>query len=103
MTTSVTFDSLPEAVRRWRPIHPGCTPETVTDPGARPCCFFDCPGLPEELQVICSDICLFDFAAEDGQVWCDQEICPEALRLKGNVETYRLWLKLIEAEAAQVD
>ncbi len=91
------FDMLPEVVRNFRPKCPGCTPRKVTEPGARPCSFYDCPGLPKELEVACN-ICVYDFAAEEGQVKCDHDQCETALRLKGNVETYRAWVRLIEEE-----
>lgn len=93
------FESLPDVVRSFRPVCPGCTPAKLTQPGARPCSFYDCPGLPKELEVVC-DTCLFDFAAQDGQVKCDHNTCEVAVRLKANVETYKRWIRLIEQEAA---
>lgn len=93
------FDALPATVRAFRPRCPGCTPATITEPGARPCSSYDCSGLPAELEVTC-DMCMYDFAADDGQVRCDHATCETALRLKNNVATYRLWVQLIEQEAA---
>ncbi len=90
---------LPATVRVFRPKCPGCTPLKVTQPGARPCSFYNCPGLPDELRVVC-DICVYDFATEDGQVRCDHSTCEMALRLQSNVTTYRKWLRLLESEAA---
>lgn len=98
MATSALSD-LPATVRNFRPRCPGCTPATVTRPGSRPCSFYDCPGLPAELRVVC-DICVYDFAAGDGQVKCDHRTCETAIRLRGNVVTYRRWLRLLESEAA---
>ncbi len=98
MAASAIAD-LPATVRRFRPKCPGCTPATVTQPGARPCSFYNCPGLPDELRVVC-DICVYDFAAGDGQVKCDHRTCETALRLRGNVTTYRRWLRLLESETA---
>ncbi len=102
----VTIDSagpkdfaLPPAVRDFRPQCPGCTPSSVTADAARPCSFYDCPGLPAELQVTCNT-CMYDFAVEDGQPTCDHSTCETALRLHGNVETYRKWVHLLELEAA---
>lgn len=89
---------LPETVRNFRPNCPGCTPATVTRPDARPCSFYDCPGLPEELRVVC-DICIYNFAAGDGQMKCDHRTCETAIRLRRNVTTYRKWLQLLEYEA----
>lgn len=98
MTVSAISD-LPATVRDFRPTCPGCTPAIVTQPDARPCSFYDCPRLPDELRVVC-DTCVYDFAAEEGQVKCDHRTCETALRLQGNVTTYRSWLRLLESEAA---
>ena len=65
-------NTLPSVVREFRPNCPGCTPMTVTDAERRPCSFYDCPGLSEELKVTC-DLCMFDFAAGSGQVESDPE------------------------------
>jgi hypothetical protein len=91
------FTTLPEAVRLFRPNCPGCTPATVTGPNARPCSFYDCAGLPTELEVTCN-LCMYDFAADDGQVKCDHATCETARRLKRNVTTYRAWVRLIQQE-----
>jgi len=92
--------ALPADVSEFRPNCPGCTPERLTGPGATPCSFYDCPGLPKNLEVTC-DMCMYDFAADDGQIRCDHDSCETARRLKANVETYRAWVALIEAEFAQ--
>ncbi|MFQ5558519.1 MAG: hypothetical protein ACE5GB_13565 [Acidimicrobiales bacterium] len=92
------FAALPRAVREFRPRCPGCTPGSVSAEGARPCSFYDCPGLPEGLRVTC-DTCMYDFAAGDGRVSCDHDTCETALRLKGNVETYRRWVEMLRSEA----
>lgn len=88
---------LPRAVLQFRPSCPGCTRDTVSSPGARPCSHYDCPGLPEELQVTCNT-CMYDFLADDGQVKCDHTTCETALRMQSNVPTYRTWLRLLKAE-----
>ena len=93
------YHSLPDDVRGFRPRCPGCTPNEVTAEGARPCSFYDCPGLPKQLEVTC-DICMFDFAAQDGQPKCDHNTCESALRLQKNVETYRTWIELLAEEEA---
>jgi hypothetical protein len=98
MSDSVDIASLPPVVRRFRPQCPGCTPARLSAEGARPCSHYDCPGLPAELRVTC-DLCLFDFAAGDGQVKCDHDTCPTALRLRANVPVYRAWVEMIVAEA----
>ena len=64
------IDSLPKNVRDFRPNCPGCTPAKLAEPSARPCSFYDCSGLPPELEVTC-DTCIYDFVADDGQVKCD--------------------------------
>jgi hypothetical protein len=97
--STTDYDSLPSAVREFRPRCPGCTPHNVTAEGARPCSFYDCPGLPKKLEVTC-DTCMFDFAARDGQPKCDHKTCETALRLQKNVETYRSWIELLAEEAA---
>ena len=93
----VDLEKLPQSVLQFRPRCPGCTPEKLREPGARPCSFYDCPGLPEELEVVCK-ICVYDFAADEGQIKCDHNTCETALRLKKNVPTYKAWLRLLEAE-----
>lgn len=91
--------ALPQAVRDFRPRCPGCTPAKATADGARPCSFYDCPGLPAELRVTC-DLCMYDFSVHDGQPKCDHSLCETALRLQANVETYRKWVQLLKDEAA---
>jgi len=93
------YSTLPRAVQEFRPGCPGCTPVVTTADDARPCSFYDCPGLPAELRVTC-DLCMYDFAAQDGQPSCDHSTCETALRLRGNVETYRKWIQLLKDEAA---
>ena len=92
---------LPKVVRDFRPNCPGCTPEKVTTPGGEPCSFYSCPGLPDQLKVTC-DLCMFDFANQNGQFKCDHTTCETAIRLKKNVATYRGWVQMIaeEMEAA---
>ncbi len=89
--TEVDFATLPAAVLAFRPTCPGCTPRQLVEPGAKPCSAYDCPGLPGELQVTCP-VCMYDFAADDGLVKCDHSTCEAAIRLRGNVPTYRKWL-----------
>ena len=92
------FEELPKSVRDFRPNCPNCTPAKLVEPGARPCSFYDCSGLPAELEVTC-DKCMYDFVADDGQVLCDHSTCATALRLSGNVETYRTWVRLVSTES----
>ncbi len=94
---TTAFAGLPPAVRDYRPQCPGCTPAKATDPEGRPCSFYDCPGLPEELEVTC-DLCMYDFAADDGQIKCDHATCPAAIRLRRNVPFYRLWVEMLREE-----
>lgn len=93
------FTLLPPHVRAFRPSCPGCTPAAVTDVNARPCSYYDCPGLPEELEVTC-DVCMYDFVAHDGQPACDHNSCETALRLQQHVPAYRAWLEHLTEEAA---
>lgn len=96
MTINAT--KLPRNVRDYRPRCPGCSPAVLTDMNVRPCSFYDCPGLPEELEVTC-DMCMYDFAAQDGQPTCDHSTCATALRLQEHVPIYRAWLELLADEA----
>lgn len=41
---------------------------------------------------------MYDFVNNTGQVKCDHLTCETALRLKGNVDTYRAWVELISQE-----
>ena len=98
MTKPVDIASLPPEVQGFRPLCPGCTPALLASPGARPCSHYDCPGLPEALHVTCN-ICMYDFAAGDGQVKCDHATCPTAIRLTANVPVYKAWVEMVVAEA----
>lgn len=98
--THMDYSALPQAVRDYRPHCPGCTPEKATAEGARPCSFYDCPGLPVELEVTCN-LCMYDFSAHDGQPTCDHDTCETARRLKANVETYRAWVQMLKDETAR--
>ena len=88
---------LPQSVRAFRPQCPGCAVQRAISEDAKPCSFYDCPGLPDELKVTC-ELCMFDFVANDGQVKCDHDTCETASRLKGNVKYYRAWIELLKAE-----
>jgi hypothetical protein len=94
----VDRSSLPTLVREFRPNCPGCSPDKLSIDETRPCSFYDCPGLPKELEVTCN-LCMYDFASGDGQPKCDHKTCETALRLQKNVPTYRLWLDLVRSEA----
>ena len=89
---------LPPSVHTFRPQCPGCTVQGAISEDAKPCSFYDCPGLPDELKVTC-DLCMFDFAANDGQVKCNHATCETARRLRANVKYYRAWVELLKAEA----
>ena len=93
------YSALPPAVRNFRPQCPGCTPEKATVDGARPCSFYDCPGLPAELEVTCNQ-CMYDFSVDDGQPTCDHNTCETARRLRANVSTYLTWVQMLKDEAA---
>lgn len=93
---SSDFTTLPDSVKAFRPSCPGCSPRVVSEEAAKPCSAYDCPGLPSELKVTC-DLCMYDFANEDGQIKCDHATCESARRLRGNVATYRAWLDYISS------
>lgn len=95
--TDLSFDELPADVLAFRPNCPGCTPQKVVGDETRPCSSYDCPGLPAGLKVTC-DVCMYDFAARDGQIKCDHATCETAARLRTNVETYEAWVRLIAQE-----
>ncbi len=97
---NVVATALPRAVHEFRPKCPGCTPDSVTEEYARPCSYYDCPGLPSQLKVTC-DTCMYDFAAGEGQIKCDHATCEIAAQLRANVATYRAWLELIQWERAR--
>ncbi len=46
-----------------------CNYDLMTGEGERGCHYYDCPNLPEELDVRCP-ICLFNFAIGDGNPDC---------------------------------
>ena len=85
---------LPPDVLAHRPRCPGCTPDALADEAARPCSYFDCPGLPSSLQVTC-ELCMYDFSVDDGQVKCDHDTCETAHRLRSNVAVYQAWRKMV--------
>jgi hypothetical protein len=89
--------SLPGEVRSFRPHCPSCSVDVVLRSSSRPCSFYDCPGLPSQLEVTCKT-CVFDFYIDEGTVRCDHDTCETARRLRANVPTYRAWLRLLEAE-----
>lgn len=91
---------LPDEVRDFRPRCPNCSPQVVLTDSSRPCSTYDCPGLPRQLEVTCR-ICVYDFSIDEGTVRCDHDTCDTALRLKGNVPTYRAWLRLLAEERDQ--
>lgn len=98
--TDNAYATLPPAVKDFRPRCPGCSPTKVTAAEARPCSFYACPGLPDELRVTC-DLCMYDFAARDGQMKCDHSTCEKALWLESHVLTYELWLDMLRSEMEQ--
>lgn len=93
------FAELPAAVQEFRPKCPGCTPAKVTTPDALPCSFYNCPGLPSELEVVCK-VCVYNFASDDGTDKCDHSTCETAIRLK-ETSPPTTWIHLLETEAAE--
>jgi hypothetical protein len=71
---------------------PFCEHDIATGEGERACHHYECPYLPEELDVRCPD-CLYNFFAEDGNPACgDPPDCEFALEVAPvRVATLRAW------------
>ncbi|MFP4635101.1 MAG: hypothetical protein ACLFRD_04495 [Nitriliruptoraceae bacterium] len=71
-----------------------CTYDFATGEGEKNCHYYECPYLPEELDVHCP-ICLFNFYTQDGNPACGdppdcefaREIAPQRVR------TLQRWLQ----------
>jgi hypothetical protein len=70
---------------------PGCGYDSATDEGERSCAWGDCPYLPEELDVFCSQ-CRFNFFTMAGNPPCaDPLACEYATAPMSHVENMRWW------------
>lgn len=53
----------------------GCTWNPFTDEGTRGCGWFECPRLPQNLEVHCP-YCFFNYVTWLGNPACDPATCP---------------------------
>lgn len=82
-------DDLVALPRKVRDFHacPDCDYDLVTGEGTRSCHYYECPYLPELLDVRCPT-CLYNFASGEGSPACGddpdcefaREVVPERLR-----------------------
>jgi hypothetical protein len=80
-------------VARWEGFSrcPGCAFDFATGEGERSCTWGECPHLPAELDVFCSQ-CRFDFVTMEGNPPCPEPLtCEYALAPMSHVENMRLW------------
>lgn len=64
---------LPPKVAAFEPCE-ACSYDLLTDTGVRSCHYYECPYLPEALDVWCPT-CRYDFATEDGNPACGETPC----------------------------
>ena len=74
---------------------PQCALDLATGEGERGCHYYECPYLPEELDVRCPT-CLYNFFTDDGNPEChDPPNCKFArLTAPERVQTLQSWLAL---------
>jgi hypothetical protein len=71
-----------------------CEYDFRTDEGERNCHYFECPNLPEELNIWCPT-CRYNFMVEDGNPACENLDCDFARNVApGRVRALREWLAL---------
>ena len=78
---------------RWKDFRtcPGCGFDLASGEGERSCHYFDCPYMPEELNVFC-DVCRFDFFTMEGNPSCaDPATCDYGAVARSHVENVRRW------------
>jgi hypothetical protein len=78
---------------RWENFRPcpGCGYDVATGEGERSCHHYDCPYLPEELDVFCPT-CRFDLATMEGNAPCDDPLrCEDAEQAREHVMNLRTW------------
>lgn len=70
----------------------GCSYDFLTDSGERSCHYYECPYLPEALDVWCPT-CRYDFATKDGNPECsDPPSCEFARKVAPQrVAALRSW------------
>ena len=85
---------LPPRVRAFHTCE-HCSFDFATDEGERNCHYYECPILPDELDVRCP-ICLYNFATGDGNPGCsDPPTCVFARKVApARVRALEAWMKL---------
>ena len=81
---------------RWEDFRkcPGCGYDLATGEGQRSCNYFDCPYLPDELNVFC-DYCRFDYLTMEGNPSCEEPaICEHGIQARANVANVLRWQKV---------
>ena len=81
---------------KWEGFRPcsGCGWDFATGEGQPGCHYYDCPYLPEELNVHCAS-CRFDFFTMEGNPPCDDPMtCPHGEEPRARVENVRRWREL---------
>jgi hypothetical protein len=70
-----------------------CSYDFLTDTGDRSCHYYECPYLPEAIDVWCPT-CHYNFATRDGNPECgDNPKCDFAVRVApGRVKALRDWV-----------
>ena len=79
---------------RWTEFHqcPGCSFDLGTGEGEKSCHLYDCPYLPQELDVFCPQ-CRFDFNTGEGNPGCENPWkCENGAETLAHVRNYRVWL-----------
>lgn len=94
MTTGNDNGELPRRVREFRTCEL-CEYDFRTDEGERGCHYYQCPNLPEELDVWCPTCC-YNFMIRDGNPDCsDPPSCEFARKVApGRVRALEQWLAL---------
>jgi hypothetical protein len=80
---------------------PFCSYDLTTGEGERNCHYYDCPYLPDMLDVFCPD-CRFNFFTQEGDAICGDPPQCEFARNEApvRVETLQKWLELHERTGA---
>ncbi len=77
-------------------ICPGCRYDFATGEGEKACNMYDCPYLPEELDVFCA-YCRFNYYTMEGNPPCEDPMrCDHRFEPLAHVENYRRWQRRLE-------
>lgn len=73
---------------------PHCALDLATGEGERGCHYYECPNLPEELDVRCPT-CLYNFYTDEGNPECNDAPDCEFARFTapGRVQNLQSWLE----------